>query len=736
MQENAVFASGAPIYSPLNRAIDEIRLLTIKPLSSDRPLECTLEKASLQDIQPYYTSFIASNGFSGKTKRQAKEIWARTPPTRDSSGSRSNPPPAADRFLGSVPALDHHRFLWGDFAALSYVWGDESVREDIILNDQVVSITVNLAVALRTLAADEIFTGRYRLWVDAVCINQVDDSERADQVQKMREIYSGAWAVISWMGRPRPRASINHAFPFIRVLASLESDQRDLENLELGVGEPSKGTYLYALNRMMKQEYWFRLWIIQELVMGASSIVLRYGDEIIDWSTLCKGLGTLYHGYNWQFKDRALKAELRSRGISHGKWQTYSIHLVHFDLRQMTRSDEEGDRCLGFRRLLDIANSADCRDVRDKVFALVGMMSPAIAADIMKAYEFEPPRLFAAVSQAFIVHTASLEPLRQGNPWGDVGAPSWAADWTWQGRIRFSRPEYNLVAPHWDASDPETDPALIYRAHGGTPASYRFLHDWRLLQCEGFVFDEVAGLGAPEAGFFTWDEKRVIQCPSWRSAYGSPELTSKALWNTLLLSIMDKGQKGYYKWGHWRDANNHLLLGDRLLGSFFTNTIPRDAEEITYIEVFCSSQRAIQQRRFMLTKGGYFGWGPDNAFCRDQSIELRIGDKIAIVFGCSTPLVIRPKENHRKVTPRTLIVKHGADPDYIDTLSGREGHGNRGPALRRHYSKYPYGLLIERAGGAAMGYGTPTMLNLILQLLPIEQARERKRPRRYIPRDA
>lgn len=127
------------------------------------------------------------------------------------------------------------------------------------------------------------------------------------------------------------------------------------------------------------------------------------------------------------------------------------------------------------------------------------------------------------------------------------------------------------------------------------------------------------------------------------------------------------GQKGYYKWGHWRDANNHLLLGDRLLGSFFTNTIPRDAEEITYIEVFCSSQRAIQQRRFMLTKGGYFGWGPDNAFCRDQSIELRIGDKIAIVFGCSTPLVIRPKENQFEVVGEAYV-QGFMDGEALDLL--------------------------------------------------------------------
>ena len=44
----------------------------------------------------------------------------------------------------------------------------------------------------------------------------------------------------------------------------------------------------------------------------------------------------------------------------------------------------------------------------------------------------------------------------------------------------------------------------------------------------------------------------------------------------------------------------------------------------------------------MLTRNGYFGWGPDNLYETDQTKEMKVGDKIAIIFGCSTPLVIRP----------------------------------------------------------------------------------------------
>lgn len=235
--------------------------------------------------------------------------------------------------------------------------------------------------------------------------------------------------MIAWIGKSRPSADINHAFQFLRILASLQEDQRNLDRLQTESGEPSRGTYFCALDEPMRQEYWFRLWVIQELIMGASSTVLRLGNHVIDWSTFCKGIGVLYHGSNWFIKDLELQREFKSRGILHDvAWQTYSIHLVHQDLRPLSCFDEEGTNRIGFRRLLDIANSAECRDVRDKVFALVGMMNSAVSADIMEAYEFEPPRLFAAVARAFITHTNALEPLRSGNPWGRVGTPSWAAD--------------------------------------------------------------------------------------------------------------------------------------------------------------------------------------------------------------------------------------------------------------------------------------------------------------------
>jgi hypothetical protein len=48
----------------------------------------------------------------------------------------------------------------------------------------------------------------FRLWVDALCINQRDLEERGRQLGKMRGVYGSAWCVVAWYVRIRgPRCS-------------------------------------------------------------------------------------------------------------------------------------------------------------------------------------------------------------------------------------------------------------------------------------------------------------------------------------------------------------------------------------------------------------------------------------------------------------------------------------------------------------------------------------------------
>jgi hypothetical protein len=92
-----------------------------------------------------------------------------------------------------------------EYKALSYTWGkascdegeDESPNDPrrshtIMINSETFIVTENLYDGLLELRND--LEGY--LWVDAICIDQKNDQERASQVMLMGEIYSKAKRVI------------------------------------------------------------------------------------------------------------------------------------------------------------------------------------------------------------------------------------------------------------------------------------------------------------------------------------------------------------------------------------------------------------------------------------------------------------------------------------------------------------------------------------------------------------
>src|SRR4051812_32626970 len=83
------------------------------------------------------------------------------------------------------------------FWAFSYVWGDPKKTSRIVVNGHNFEATQNLVLALHTHVNDILelrheidhpHTNAEYLWADAVCINQSDTKERAQQVLRMCDI--------------------------------------------------------------------------------------------------------------------------------------------------------------------------------------------------------------------------------------------------------------------------------------------------------------------------------------------------------------------------------------------------------------------------------------------------------------------------------------------------------------------------------------------------------------------
>jgi hypothetical protein len=112
------------------------------------------------------------------------------------------------------------------------------------------------------------FTGRSKMWVEALCIDQQNLQERPERVQMMSKIYSRSWSVISWL--VPASESTSRGMDLVQKLSTYYGDEkctRELwkclksDNEYLGIGWS-------ALYEIILREYWKRLWIIQGLAMG------------------------------------------------------------------------------------------------------------------------------------------------------------------------------------------------------------------------------------------------------------------------------------------------------------------------------------------------------------------------------------------------------------------------------------------------------------------------------------
>lgn len=84
------------------------------------------------------------------------------------------------------------------YDALSYTWGGIDEEHEIIIDGYYsLPITANLFQALIRLRSTSVPRA---LWVDAVCINQADENDKAQQISIMRNIYHKAQCVIVWLG--------------------------------------------------------------------------------------------------------------------------------------------------------------------------------------------------------------------------------------------------------------------------------------------------------------------------------------------------------------------------------------------------------------------------------------------------------------------------------------------------------------------------------------------------------
>lgn len=225
--------------------------------------------------------------------------------------------------------------------AVSYAWGNRTGTKAISVNGTPFHVGDNLFQALVHLRLPD--THRL-LWIDALCINQSDTSERNHQVRKMAAIYSGANRVLAWLGLET--ADSKAAFDFLRT-----SYQRSPYNRE----ELMHHKGWLVLEELCSREYWTRVWIVQEICL-ASRLVLCCGTSQIPWVYLSEL--------------RRCRKNVWPRYMSKGEQAFMRSLPARIDQQKGSRNKNSG---CSLWALLEAFQSSHCKEIHDKVYGFMGL---------------------------------------------------------------------------------------------------------------------------------------------------------------------------------------------------------------------------------------------------------------------------------------------------------------------------------------------------------------------------
>ncbi|KAK1635817.1 heterokaryon incompatibility protein-domain-containing protein [Colletotrichum phormii] len=167
-----------------------------------------------------------------------------------------------------------------EYTALSYVWGDPSDTIPLHVDNHLFHATKNLHSALQHIRLFLMPSQLVPLWIDAISINQADISERSHQVSHMREIYTLADLVLTWLG-----PEFGPGLTYLRELGehALAVSQKSKEPPKLLPSHvKDRYTTIRETVRVFQSTYWNRVWTVQEYTAPTDLGVFLSGTAWLD----------------------------------------------------------------------------------------------------------------------------------------------------------------------------------------------------------------------------------------------------------------------------------------------------------------------------------------------------------------------------------------------------------------------------------------------------------------------
>lgn len=537
------------------------------------------------------------------------------------------------------------------YEALSYVWGQEDPIYGILVDAEEVHVRSNLHGALKELR----LTDQPRiLWVDSICINQSDIGERNHQVRQMGAIFSSATQVIVWLGEGDDDTDV--AIDFVQALSKLDpgTARRIVENnglpwehrervfhaLGMKNGHDNHDRIVGGLTKLMDHVWWKRVWTVQEIVL-ARFASLRCGAKSASWSHLSQlaafALEVSHHNTLGLGRpmDEAVFDEMTG--------EVSGLYVATGALNDLSYRVANG-LDINLEQMVWQLLTRQATDPLDVIYALLGLTTEKIIIEI--DYSKSKKQVYRSAIKDMLkrnrVELVPLHFLQDCYLERDPTLPSWVPDFG----ILHSFKTINLTTSGIGIA---LALGSLYNASLGDAgwSPPKFLDDDDVLEMEGVSVDEVRNLGDV--------------CPRFPMGWKRREAQLRVVvdqWRKLV----PKKEEEYIGGGSvieafWRTVTFDLLLTDRdyLVGALDRRDIrlPRGAagmhpttaeEEAEVREGMVNAPppktvlEKLGERRFFVTKAGYFGLGP---------ASMQAGDIVCVLRGGFFPTLVRPATNDR-----------------------------------------------------------------------------------------
>lgn len=282
------------------------------------------------------------------------------------------------------------------YRAISYTWGDETPLASILVNGHQMEVRLNCEYALRqTCQHPGDGTGDSIIWIDSICVNQLDNDEKGAQVAMMGEVFKTATQVLACVGAHGDDSDFLYGFlrgeeaRFQAVLTSPASSSWETSiSHELRLSRRKLAAWrwkhprkvlirlLKALANFLARPYFHRVWIYQELFRGRD-INVYCGDKTSPISRIWLLSSTIE---SWMLGTTDYWLFLSK--FHPGMWNAVFSKIQ--EAMPLLLAGAQQQPLMRFSRTATTVASLSCQDPRDSIYGVLSIIIPA------ESHQFQP----------------------------------------------------------------------------------------------------------------------------------------------------------------------------------------------------------------------------------------------------------------------------------------------------------------------------------------------------------